>query len=141
MFFLVTPDPLDPQQAVELVRRHEAGAVLVFLGVVRSQNLGRQVIRLQYEAYPEMAEQVMRELAQEAVARFQLTDVAIMHRTGVLPVGETSLVVAVSSPHRHQAFQGGQWLVNRLKERLPIWKKETFVGGEEWIEGELPPAG
>ncbi len=138
MLFLVTPEPLDPRQAIEAVRRDEAGAVLLFLGVVRNENLGRRVLHLEYEAYSELAQRVMRELAQEAQARFQLTGVAVMHRTGLLPVGEVSLVVAVSSPHRREAFQGGQWLVDRLKERLPIWKKEVFEGGEEWIEGELP---
>jgi len=141
VLFVVTSEPLDPKKAIEAVRRDEAGAVLLFLGVVRNENLGRRVLHLEYEAYPELARRVMEELAQEARARFRLTEVAIMHRTGLLPVGETSLVVAVSSPHRGEAFRGGQWLVDRLKERLPVWKKEVFEGGEEWIEGELPPPG
>jgi molybdopterin synthase catalytic subunit len=141
MHFLVTPEPLDPQRAIELVRRDEAGAVVVFLGVVREWNRGRRVLYLEYDAYPEMAQQVLRELAEEARARWPISAVAVFHRTGRLEVGETSLVVAVASPHRAQAFQAAHWLVDRLKERAPIWKKEVFEGGEEWMEGALPLPG
>jgi molybdopterin synthase catalytic subunit len=139
--FQVTPEPLDPLRAAALVRRDEAGAVVLFLGVVRDRNLGRRVLYLEYDAYPEMAEQVMRQLAEEAMRRWPVSDVAVLHRTGRLEVGETSLVVAVSSPHRAEAFAAAHWLVDRLKERVPIWKKEVFEGGEEWIEGELPTPG
>lgn len=138
MHIEVTAEPLDPQQAVELVRRDDAGAVVVFLGVVRDHNLGRRVLYLEYDAYPEMARRVMRELAEEAMGRWPIVDVAVLHRIGHLEVGETSLLVAVSSPHRAEAFDAAHWLVDRLKERAPIWKKEVFEGGEEWIEGELP---
>lgn len=138
MHIEVTAEPLDPQRAVELVRRDDAGAVVVFLGVVRDHNLGRRVLYLEYDAYPEMARRVMRELAEEAMGRWPIVDVAVLHRIGHLEVGETSLLVAVSSPHRAEAFDAAHWLVDRLKERAPIWKKEVFEGGEEWIEGELP---
>ncbi|MCS7275437.1 MAG: molybdenum cofactor biosynthesis protein MoaE [Dehalococcoidia bacterium] len=138
MLFQLTSEPLDPQRAAELVRRDEAGAVVVFLGVVRNHNQGRRVLYLEYDAYPEMAQQVMQELAQEAKSRWPIAEVAVFHRTGRLEVGETSLVVAVSSAHRAEAFQAAHWLVDRLKERAPIWKKEVFEGGEEWIEGALP---
>jgi molybdopterin synthase catalytic subunit len=138
MHIEVTAEPLDPQRAVELVRRDDAGAVVVFLGVVRDHNLGRRVLYLEYDAYPEMARRVMRELAEEAMGRWPIVDVAVLHRIGHLEVGETSLLVAVSSPHRAEAFEAAHWLVDRLKERAPIWKKEVFEGGEEWIEGELP---
>ncbi len=141
MHFQVTPEPLDPLRAAALVRRDEAGAVVLFLGVVRDRNLGRRVLYLEYDAYPEMAERVMRQLAEEAMRRWPVSDVAVLHRTGRLEVGETSLVVAVSSPHRAEAFAAAHWLVDRLKERVPIWKKEVFEGGEEWIEGELPAPG
>jgi molybdopterin synthase catalytic subunit len=138
VLFQLTSEPLDPQRAAELVRRDEAGAVVVFLGVVRNHNQGRRVLYLEYDAYPEMAQQVMQELAQEAKSRWPIAEVAVFHRTGRLEVGETSLVVAVSSAHRAEAFQAAHWLVDRLKERAPIWKKEVFEGGEEWIEGALP---
>ncbi|HXG41289.1 MAG TPA: molybdenum cofactor biosynthesis protein MoaE [Dehalococcoidia bacterium] len=138
MHIQLTPEPLDPQRAAELVRRDDAGAVVVFLGVVRDHNQGRRVLYLEYDAYAEMAQEVLGELAQEAKSRWPIAEVAIFHRTGRLEVGETSLVVAVSSAHRAEAFQAAHWLVDRLKERAPIWKKEVFEGGEEWIEGALP---
>jgi molybdopterin synthase catalytic subunit len=138
MRFEVTREPLDVAAAAREVRRDASGAVVVFLGTVRDHNLGRRVLYLEYDAYPEMACRVMRALAEEAKARWPLTDVVILHRVGRLEIGETSLLVAVSSPHRREAFEAGQWLVDRVKERVPVWKKEVFEGGEEWIEGELP---
>jgi molybdopterin synthase catalytic subunit len=94
------------------------------------------VLYLEYDAYPEMAEKVMRDLADEIKARFPITDIAVQHRTGRLEIGETSLLVAVSSPHRREAFEACHAYVDRLKEAVPVWKKEVFEGGEEWIEGE-----
>ncbi len=134
--FEVTPEPLDPQRLVEAVRRDESGAVVLFFGVVRNNSQGRRVLYLEYDAYPEMAERVMREIAGEAMARWPLTDVAIQHRTGRLEIGETSLLVAVSAPHRAEALAACQHLVDRFKEVVPIWKKEVGEGGEVWIEGE-----
>jgi len=134
--FEVTPEPLDPQRLVEKVRRDESGAVVLFLGVVRDNSQGRRVLYLEYDAYPEMAERVMREIAGEAMERWPLTDVAIQHRTGRLEIGETSLLVAVSAPHRKEALEACQQLVDRFKEVVPIWKKEVWEGGEVWIEGE-----
>jgi molybdopterin synthase catalytic subunit len=136
VYFEVTSEPLDPNRLVEQVRRDEAGAVLLFYGVVRNENLGRRVEYLEYDAYPEMAEKVMRELAEEIMRRWPVTDIAIQHRTGRLEVGQESLLVAVSSPHRKEAFEAGLALVDRFKEVVPIWKKEVFEGGEEWIEGD-----
>jgi molybdopterin converting factor subunit 1 len=138
--FEVTEAPLDPQALIERVRRDESGAVAVFLGVVRDNSEGKRVLHLEYDAYPEMATKVMRELAAEARERWPVTAVAIAHRTGRLDVGETSLVAAVSSPHRKEAFEACHWLVDRLKEQVPIWKKEVWEGGEVWIEGERPRA-
>lgn len=136
MLFEVTPAPLDPAKVAGHVRRDDAGAVALFYGVVRDNNLGRRVLYLEYDAYPEMATRVMREIADEIMARWPVTDVAIQHRTGRLEIGETSLLVAVSSPHRKEAFEACHALVDRFKEVVPIWKKEVFEGGEEWIEGE-----
>ncbi len=136
--FEVTAEPLDAQRLVERVRRDEAGAVALFYGVVRDNNLGRRVLYLEYDAYPEMATKVMREIADEIKARWPLTGVAIQHRTGRLEIGETSLLVAVSSPHRKEAFEACHALVDRFKEVVPVWKKEVWEGGEEWIEGEKP---
>jgi len=134
--FEVTAKPLDPQRLVDHVRKDESGAVAVFVGVVRNNNLGRRVLYLEYDAYPEMATRVMRQIAEEAMERWPLTDVAMQHRTGRLEIGETALLIAVSSPHRREAFEACHHLIDRFKEVVPIWKKETWEGGEVWIEGE-----
>ncbi|MBI1885634.1 MAG: molybdenum cofactor biosynthesis protein MoaE [Chloroflexi bacterium] len=139
MRFEITREPLDPQRLTQEVRRDESGAVAVFLGVVRDNSRGRRVLHLEYDAYPELAERVMERVAAEAKERWPVTDVAIQHRVGRLEIGETSLVVAVSSPHRKEAFEACHWLVDRFKDVVPIWKKEVGEGGEEWIEGELAP--
>jgi molybdopterin converting factor subunit 1 len=136
--FEVTAKPLDPQRLVDHVRQDESGAVAVFVGVVRNNNLGRRVLYLEYDAYPEMATQVMRQIAEEAMERWPLTDVAMQHRTGRLEIGEASLLIAVSSPHRREAFEACHHLIDRFKEVVPIWKKEVWEGGEVWIEGEQP---
>ena len=134
--FEVTSEPLDPERLVRHVRRDESGAVALFLGVVRDNSMGRRVLYLEYDAYPEMAARVMREIAAEAKARWPITDIAIQHRTGRLEIGETSLVIAVSSPHRKEAFEACHHLVDRFKEVVPVWKKEVWEGGEVWIEGD-----
>jgi molybdopterin synthase catalytic subunit len=138
MLFEVTGEPLEPQRLIDNVREDESGAVAVFLGVVRDNNMGRRVLFLEYDAYPEMAAKVMRQIAEEAMERWPLSDVAMQHRTGRLEIGETSLLIAVSSPHRKEAFEACHHLVDRFKEVVPIWKKETWEGGEVWIEGEQP---
>lgn len=135
MLIRVTPDPLDPKEAIAAVGDPGAGAIGLFLGVVRNENKGRAVDHLVYDAYPSMAEKVMRQLAEDAVQRFDLKDVAVLHRTGRLEIGETSLLVAVSSGHRAESFEAGHWLVNEIKKRVPVWKKEVWSDGEEWVEG------
>jgi molybdopterin synthase catalytic subunit len=136
----ITAGPLSPEPFLQHVRRDDSGAVALFLGVVRDNSHGRRVLYLEYDAYPEMAERKLREVAEEALSRWPITDVAIAHRTGRLEIGETSLLVAVSAPHRHDAFAACHHIVNRIKEIVPIWKKEVWEGGEAWIEGE-PVAG
>jgi molybdopterin synthase catalytic subunit len=131
----VTGEKLNTDEAVQHVASPEAGAINVFLGVVRNNSLDRTVDYLVYDAYPEMAEKVMREIADEARERFGLIDCAVLHRIGRLDVGETSLLIAVSSGHRAESFEGGHWLVNEIKKRVPVWKKEVWEDGEEWIEG------
>ncbi len=137
MLFEITAATLEPQRLIDHVRKDESGAVALFSGVVRNHNLGRRVLYLEYDAYPAMAERVMREIANEVMGRWPMvTDIAIQHRTGRLEIGETSLLVAVSAPHRSEAFEVCHALVDRFKEVVPIWKKEVWEGGEEWIEGE-----
>ncbi len=135
MLIRVTDQVLGADAAARAVESPAAGAINVFLGVVRNNNLGRDVSHLVYDAYPEMAEKVMREVAVEAQGRFKLEEVAILHRTGRLEIGETSLIVAVSCGHRAESFEAGHWLVNEIKRRVPVWKKEVWADGEEWIEG------
>ncbi len=132
----ITSHPLDPARLVDHVRKDGSGAVALFYGVVRNSNLGRRVLYLEYDAYPEMATKVMRQIAEEIKARWPVTDIAIQHRTGRLEIGETSLLVAVSAQHRQEAFEACHALVDRFKEVVPIWKKEVWEDGEEWIEGE-----
>ncbi len=138
MMFEITPEPLDPGPLVESVRRDESGAMVLFYGVARNENLGRRVLWLEYDAYPEMAIKKMREVADEIRARFPVTGVGILHRTGRLEIGEASLLVAVSSGHRKEAFDACHYAVDRIKQIVPVWKKEVFEGGEEWIEGHMP---
>lgn len=147
MLIAVTDQVLDPARAIAAVESPRAGAIGLFLGVVRDNNLGRKVSHLVYDAYPVMAEKVMRELAEEAKEKFGLEDCAVLHRTGRLAIGETSLLIAVSCGHRAESFEGGHWLVNQVKKKVPVWKKEVWDDGEEWIEGpesmgmEQAPAG
>jgi molybdopterin synthase catalytic subunit len=131
----VTPDELNTGEAIGAVASPAAGAISVFLGVVRDNNLGRKVQYLEYDAYPSMAEKVMRELADEAKERFGLEDCAVLHRTGRLEIGETSLLIAVSCGHRAESFEAGHWLVDEIKKKVPVWKKEVWEDGEAWIEG------
>lgn len=135
MLIRVTSDVLETEEAVAAVRCDQAGAVNVFLGIVRNNNLGGDVRYLEYDAYPSMAEKVMREIAAESLTKFGLEDCAVLHRTGRLAIGETSLLIAVSSAHRASSFEGGHWLVNEIKKRVPVWKKEVWADGESWVEG------
>jgi molybdopterin synthase catalytic subunit len=128
---------LQPGRLIEEVRRDESGAVTLFLGVVRNYNEGRRVLYLEYDAYPDMAVKVMEQIVEEARQRWTIDDVAIEHRIGRLEIGETSLAVAVATPHRREGFEACHYVVDRLKEIVPIWKKEVWEGGEEWIEGSL----
>ncbi len=125
-----------------IVREMKAGAdgaVCVFDGIVRDNTRGRKTLHLDYEAYEEMALEQMRGLAAEAVTRFRVRDVALVHRLGRLMVGETSVLVAVASAHRGAAFDACEWLIDTLKKTVPIWKKEQFVDGAIWADGEPFP--
>jgi molybdopterin converting factor subunit 1 len=133
--FQVTREPLDPQRLVNLVRRDESGAVALFYGVVRNHSQGRRVLYLEYDGYPSMAVRKMRQVAEEVRSRWDITDMAISHRIGRLEVGETSLLVAVSAAHRREAFEACHYAVDRIKEIVPVWKKEVWEGGESWVEG------
>lgn len=136
--FAITHEVLDPVPLVEAVRRDESGAVALFYGVVRNENMGRNVRYLEYDVYPEMAVKKMREVADEVRAKYPITGIGVLHRVGRLEIGETSLLVAVSSAHRVAAFEACHFAVDRIKQVVPIWKKEVWDDGEEWIEGHVP---
>lgn len=110
-----------------------AGAIVTFVGTTRRDNAGRNVLRLEYEAYEPMALAEMRKLAQEAGERWNIVRIAIAHRVGFVDIGETSVAIAVSAAHRAEAFEACRFAIDRLKEVVPIWKKEYFEGGEVWI--------
>ena len=130
----ITYDALDPEAITDRVRSRSAGAVITFLGTTRDATDDRDVLYLEYEAYEPMAEKKLAEVAQEMMDRWPLTAVAISHRLGRLEISDISLVVAVSSRHRGHAFEAAQYSVDRLKQIVPIWKKEFFKGGEVWVE-------
>lgn len=117
------------------------GAVCIFDGIVRDNTRGRKTLYLDYEAYREMALEQMHALAREAITRFGVRDVALVHRLGRLMVGETSVLVAVASAHRGTTFEACRWLIDILKRTVPIWKRETFVDGVVWADGEPFPEG
>jgi molybdopterin synthase catalytic subunit len=138
--FRIVDEPIDVAWLAEIVRTDECGAVCTFLGVARLYSRGREVIHLEYEAYPEMAEKKMAEIAGEIHERWGTDRVAMLHRTGVLKIGEASVGIAVASPHRREAFEACQYAIDRLKAIVPIWKKEVWSTGEQWIgwEGQAP---
>jgi molybdopterin synthase catalytic subunit len=131
--FRLSAEPLSVDAAVEAVRDEGAGAIATFIGTTRAHSRGRDVLHLEYEAYEGMAEQVMAELAGKLAARHELTKVAIHHRVGRVDIGATSVVIAVSAPHRAAALAACSEAIDELKVSVPLWKKETYVGGEEWI--------
>ncbi len=139
----LTHNPLDPEGITTQVRRDSNGAVVTFLGTTRNNFEGKQVLSLEYEAYEEMALKKLGEVREELQAKFGLEEIAISHRIGTVPIGEISLVVAVASPHRKEAFQACQAAVDRIKEIVPIWKKEVFQDGSRWVaceDHEFEPA-
>ena len=131
--FRVTEAPLSLEAVAAEVADERAGAVATFTGTVRRQSRGREVTHLEYEAYAEMAEDVMARLAGDLEARYDLCSIAIHHRVGRLEVGEASVVIAVSAPHRQDALAACKDAIDRLKETVPLWKKEVYEGGEEWL--------
>jgi molybdopterin synthase catalytic subunit/molybdopterin converting factor small subunit len=131
--FRLTEEPIDVGSVIAEVADERAGAVATFLGTTRVHSRGRTVIRLEYEAYEGMAEKVMEEIAGGLLARYDLCRVAITHRVGVVGIGETSVAIAVSAPHREHALAACKDAIDTLKVEVPLWKKEVYEGGEEWI--------
>ena len=132
----ITEQQLDSEKITNLVRRDSNGAVVTILGNTRDNFEGKGVIRLEYEAYVKMAVKKLEEIRQEMMKQFGIKDIAISHRIGIVDIGETSLVVAVASPHRTEAFQACHKVVDRVKEIVPIWKKEVYADGSRWVACE-----
>jgi len=139
----ITHDVLDAESITSQVKHDAAGAVVTFLGTTRDHTGDRRVLSLEYEAYRPMADQQLARVAEDMGQRWDLTGVAIAHRLGRLEVGETSLVVAVSAGHRKEAFEACHYGVDRIKQIVPIWKKEHFEDGEVWVgsQAEFDPLG
>jgi molybdopterin synthase catalytic subunit len=138
----LTTEPIDYAALTDAVRRNDCGAVATFLGTVRDLTDGRVTIALDYEAYPAMAEKKMAEIERETRQRWPVGEMAMVHRLGRLDVGEVSVAVSVSCPHRGQAFEACRFAIDRLKELVPIWKKENWAdGGQEWVHPGLDSAG
>jgi len=131
--FRLTAEPLSLDAVVDEVRSEQAGAIATFTGTTRLQSRGRTVLHLDYEAYEEMAEQVMAQIAADLKGRYDLCEIAIHHRTGRVEIGEASVVIAVSAPHRQDALAACKDAIDFLKDQVPLWKKEFYEGGEEWI--------
>lgn len=136
----LTREPINAEELVSAAKKGEDGAVVVFDGIVRNNTRGRKTLYLDYEAYEEMAEKQMRELAAQARSQFGVRQVTIVHRLGRLQVSETSVLIVVASAHRGAAFEANRWLIDTLKKTVPIWKKETFADGVVWADGEPFPA-
>ncbi len=135
----IVRERIDTRAVLESLKRPEDGAAIAFEGVVRNNTRGRRTLYLDYEAYEEMALSQMEELAAQALGQFQIRDVAIVHRLGRLEIGETSVLIVVASAHRGPAYEASRWLIDTLKQTVPIWKKEYFVDGAVWADGEAFP--
>jgi len=139
--FRVTRDPIDPAALLRDTVAPSDGAALLFWGVVRDEHDGRPVAHLEYEAYAPMAEAKLREIADEARTRWATGEISVVHRVGRLEVGEASVAIVVASPHRAEAYEASRYVIEELKRRVPVWKREGYVDGEtEWVPGFIPLA-
>ena len=136
-FFELTTEPIDITSVARRVVPPECGATVTLDGYVRQFTKGRETLYLEYEAYEAMALKEMEKLVRAAKDQFEISNVGIVHRLGRLEIGETSVAISVAAPHRKAAFAACEWLIRELKRTVPIWKKEVYADGEEWVEGEV----
>ncbi len=129
----ITGQPIEVQKVIDAASLKEAGAINTFIGTVRNQTSGKKVTQLEYEAYEPMAVSEIRKIIEEASKKWNLTGWAVSHRVGTLLPGEIAVVVAVSTPHRKESFEACQFIINGLKQTVPIWKKEFFEDGDQWV--------
>lgn len=138
----ITSEPIDPAAVLAGASSRSDGAALLFLGTVRDHNDGRAVERLEYEAFAPMAEMEMARIAAEAAERWDTGAISIVHRVGTLELGEVSVAIVVAAPHRGDAYEASRYVIEELKKRVPIWKREGYVDGpSEWLAGHTPAAG
>ena len=130
----ISDKPIDIQACIDAVQSERAGAIDVFIGTVRNHNNAKEVVRLEFETYDVMAVKKMEELASQAYNRWDIEKIVMIHRKGMLQIGDVAVVIAVSTPHRVASFEACQWLIDTLKTVVPIWKKEIYESGEEWLE-------
>ena len=130
----IADSPINIQECIDAAQSERAGAVDVFIGTVRNHNKDKSVVRLEFETYDSMAVKKMQELADEAQARWNTEKIVMVHRKGVLSIGDVAVVIAVATPHRAASFEACKWLIDTLKQVVPIWKKEVDDNGEEWLE-------
>lgn len=130
----IADSPINIQECIDAAQSERAGAVDVFIGTVRNHNKDKSVVRLEFETYDSMAVKKMQELADEAQARWNTEKIVMVHRKGVLSIGDVAVVIAVATPHRAASFEACKWLIDTLKQVVPIWKKEVYDSGEEWLE-------
>ena len=135
-YFALTREPIDPRAIEEKILAGSDGAIVTFSGVVRNNTRGRATLRLEYECYEAMAIRKMAEIGREIAAQHAIGRIAMVHRLGTLEIGEASVIVVVSAPHRKPAFDAALEGINRLKKLVPVWKKEYFADGEVWVEGD-----
>jgi molybdopterin synthase catalytic subunit len=129
----ITNKSIDVTQIIRAAESDEAGALNVFIGTVRSKTSGKNVVRLDYEAYEPMSKKEIKKIVESATKRWSIKNWAVSHRVGTLVVGEVAVVVAISTAHRKESFEACQFIIDSLKQTVPIWKKEIFEDGEEWV--------
>ena len=135
MIYHITDQPIQTEQLLKQIQVDTSGAIGTFHGIVRRPSRGRNVLYLEYTAYDSMALKILEQIGYEIYARMEVDRVAIVHRSGKLHIGETSIFIAIAAPHRQAALEGCRYAIERIKEILPVWKKEVWDGGEEWIQG------
>ena len=132
---VIQDEPIMIDDLISAVSSREAGALVLFLGTVRDRNEGRRVVNLDYHAYGPMAESEMKALRKKALGKYEISDLGIVHRTGRHEIGDIAVAIAVAAVHREPSFDACRFMIDSLKKKVPIWKKERFAGGEVWIEG------
>jgi molybdopterin synthase catalytic subunit len=135
--FEIVTEPINTNELIQKVEKREAGAITTFIGMVREFTNGKRTVYLEYQAYVPMAEKMLAQIGEEITSKWENTIVAITHRIGSLDIGEAAVVIAVSSPHRKAAYEANEYAIERIKQIVPIWKKEIWEDGQEWIGDQL----